>query len=244
MPRKVFTAGEVLAAADVNEFLMDQAVQSFAGTAARGSAISSPVEGMYTHLEDTDSLQFWNGSAWTTAALATGAGLVHLRTETFTGVNFVSLGSNADPVFSSLYDDYKILFTSTHSTTANRTWTFRLRANTTDESGGVYNFANIGRDANNVDVNSNGFNQTSARMNNNIYYPGVAGVFELDIRNPFAAKNTTATGHAIGVAVDYYQNQLLGFGVGNTNSYNGFTVLNSSGDFVDGQVSVYGYRKA
>jgi hypothetical protein len=190
----------------------------------------------------------WNGSAWdapsATNVLQVPIGLVHLRTATFTGVNFVSLGSNADPVFSSLYDDYKILFTSTHSTTANRQWSFRVRANTTDESGNVYNFANIGRDANNVDVNSNGANQSSARMNNNVYYPGVAGVFELDIRNPFAAKNTTATGHAIGVAVDYYQNQVLGFGIGNTTSYNGFTVLVNSGNFVDGQVSVYGYRKA
>jgi hypothetical protein len=36
MPRKVFTSGEVLSATDVNEFLMDQMVQTFAGTAARG----------------------------------------------------------------------------------------------------------------------------------------------------------------------------------------------------------------
>jgi hypothetical protein len=65
MPRKVFTAGEVLAAADVNEFLQDQAVMSFAGTAARGSAIGTATEGMLTYLNDTDTFQFWDGSAWT-----------------------------------------------------------------------------------------------------------------------------------------------------------------------------------
>jgi hypothetical protein len=64
MPRKVFTAGEVLAAADVNEFLMDQSVQSFAGTAARGSAIPSPVEGMMSYLEDTNDIQVYNGSSY------------------------------------------------------------------------------------------------------------------------------------------------------------------------------------
>ena len=64
MSRKVFTAGEVLAAADVNTYLMDQAVMSFAGTASRGSAIPTPVEGMTTYLEDTDVLQIWNGSIW------------------------------------------------------------------------------------------------------------------------------------------------------------------------------------
>ena len=66
MPRKVFTAGEVLAAADVNTFLMNQAVMTFAGSAARSSAISTATasEGMVTYLADTDTFQFWNGSAF------------------------------------------------------------------------------------------------------------------------------------------------------------------------------------
>jgi hypothetical protein len=66
MSRKVFTAGEVLAAADVNNFLMDQSVMSFAGTAARGSAIGTAVEGMVTYLEDINSLSVYNGTAYTT----------------------------------------------------------------------------------------------------------------------------------------------------------------------------------
>jgi hypothetical protein len=64
MSRKVFTAGEVLAAADVNSFLMDQTVMSFAGTAARGSAIPSPVEGMNTYLEDSNDYESYDGSNW------------------------------------------------------------------------------------------------------------------------------------------------------------------------------------
>jgi len=64
MPRKVFTAGEVLAAADVNNFLMNQSVMTFAGTAARSSAIGTAVEGMLTYLEDTNTFQYWNGSAY------------------------------------------------------------------------------------------------------------------------------------------------------------------------------------
>jgi len=65
MPRKVFTAGEVLAASDVNEFLQNQAVMSFAGTAARGSAIGTAVEGMVTYLNDSNSLSVYNGTDWT-----------------------------------------------------------------------------------------------------------------------------------------------------------------------------------
>lgn len=57
--RKVFTAGEVLQAADVNDFLMDQSVMVFAGTAARGSAIPSPTEGMVTYLQDSDAVQVY-----------------------------------------------------------------------------------------------------------------------------------------------------------------------------------------
>jgi hypothetical protein len=64
MPRKVFTAGEVLAASDVNEFLMDQMVQTFAGTAARGSAIGTATEGMLTYLADSNTFEYWNGTAY------------------------------------------------------------------------------------------------------------------------------------------------------------------------------------
>ena len=65
MPRKTFTAGEVLTAANVNTFLMDQSVMAFAGTAARGSAIGTATEGMLTYLDDSNAYQYWNGSAWT-----------------------------------------------------------------------------------------------------------------------------------------------------------------------------------
>ena len=62
--RKTFTAGEVLQAADVNDFLMDQSVMVFAGTAARGSAIPSPTEGMVTYRSDDDVVEVYNGSSF------------------------------------------------------------------------------------------------------------------------------------------------------------------------------------
>jgi hypothetical protein len=64
MPRKVFTAGEVLSASDVNEFLQDQMVMTFAGTAARGSAIGTATEGMLTYLADSNTFEYWNGTAY------------------------------------------------------------------------------------------------------------------------------------------------------------------------------------
>jgi len=63
VPRKVFVAGSILTAADVNTNLMDQAVMSFAGTAARGSAIPTPGEGMVSYLNDADRLEVYS-NAW------------------------------------------------------------------------------------------------------------------------------------------------------------------------------------
>ena len=62
--RKVFTAGEVLAAADVNGYLMDQTVMVFADATARTAAIAAPSEGMASYLIDTSSFEIYNGAAW------------------------------------------------------------------------------------------------------------------------------------------------------------------------------------
>lgn len=64
MSYKVFTNGSVLNASELNEYLMNQAVISFSNSTARSSAITSPVEGMLTYLEDVNTFQFYNGTAW------------------------------------------------------------------------------------------------------------------------------------------------------------------------------------
>jgi hypothetical protein len=76
MPRKEFDAFTRLDASDVNSFLMDQSVMTFGGTAARGSAIPTPVEGMVTYLEDSNSLQLYDGSGWTAAGGASSGNFI------------------------------------------------------------------------------------------------------------------------------------------------------------------------
>lgn len=61
---KTFAAGEVLAAADVNTFLMQQTLMVFADTTARDAAITAPSEGMFTYLSDVNLLTFYDGAAW------------------------------------------------------------------------------------------------------------------------------------------------------------------------------------
>jgi|TARA_R110000796_G_scaffold65083_1_gene150412 hypothetical protein len=72
--RQVFTAGEVLTAADVNGYLMDQAVMVFANIAARTSAISSPSDGMMSYLVDLAQVQVYSGSVLGWTAITGGGG--------------------------------------------------------------------------------------------------------------------------------------------------------------------------
>ncbi len=60
---KTFTTGEVLSAADVNGYLM-QGVLVFASAAARDAAITSPQEGQFAYLKDTNVTTYYTGSAW------------------------------------------------------------------------------------------------------------------------------------------------------------------------------------
>jgi hypothetical protein len=70
---KTFTTGEVLTAADTNGYLM-QGVLVFATAAARDAAITSPQEGQFAYLKDSNTTTYYTGSAWT--ALVSGSALV------------------------------------------------------------------------------------------------------------------------------------------------------------------------
>jgi hypothetical protein len=78
---KLFATGDVLTAAQVNTFLMQQTVMVFADSAARTTALSGVLaEGMVSYLQDTNSLEVYDGSAWVGAtgditALTAGTGI-------------------------------------------------------------------------------------------------------------------------------------------------------------------------
>jgi hypothetical protein len=60
---KDFTTGEVLTAADVDGYLM-QGVWVFADAAARDAAVTSPEEGNFAYLKDTNVTTYYTGSTW------------------------------------------------------------------------------------------------------------------------------------------------------------------------------------
>jgi len=77
-----FVTGEVLTAANVNNFLMNQSVMVFADATARTSALSGALnEGKLTYNLDTPSLEVNDG----TAIVAVGGAMKEKRIEAFTG---------------------------------------------------------------------------------------------------------------------------------------------------------------
>lgn len=71
--RKVFTVGEILTAANVNGYLMDQSVMVFANAAARSSAIPTPSEGMVSYRIDGKITEQYTGTSWEQIGLDTSS---------------------------------------------------------------------------------------------------------------------------------------------------------------------------
>jgi hypothetical protein len=80
---KTFTTGDVLTAGDTNGYLM-QGVWVFADAAARTAAVASPQEGNISYLKDTNSTEYYSGSAWVSIGGASG-GMTLLSTTTLSG---------------------------------------------------------------------------------------------------------------------------------------------------------------
>ena len=65
-------------------YLQDQVICVFASSTARDSAISSPAEGQFCFLTDSDSLQYYDGSSWVTTSL--GADITAVNTASNSGL--------------------------------------------------------------------------------------------------------------------------------------------------------------
>jgi hypothetical protein len=230
MPKKTFTAGEVLSASDVNTFLMDQSVMTFADSTARGSAIGTATEGMLTYLADTNVFEYWDASAYQPLVpVAAQAGLTLIATESFSAVSSHSLGNGT---FSSTYKNYRLIYNFLDSTTI--THTLRLRASGTDASGANYNTKGL-------------FSGTSAVTNINLAaqtawasYSAVGrNMLILDILGPNLAQTTLATGviYADGTG----DSRQVSFDHSLTNSYDSLSLIASTGN-LSGSVQIFGYK--
>jgi hypothetical protein len=159
---RTFTAGEVLTASNVQNYLQDQAVMVFAGSAARSSAIGTAnfAEGMVSYLKDTDRVESYNGTNWVSVAPTSTQGLTLINTTSFSAVSSFSLATDT---FTSTYDNY-VLIVNIRANTADAAMTIRLRAAGVDASAANYNFAYNTFRSNNTAANGGAAGQTSLTL--------------------------------------------------------------------------------
>lgn len=74
MAYKVFSNGNALNASELNTYLMNQSVISFATTTARDAALTAPIEGQLVWLEDSNKYVYYTGSAWTDLIVPAASG--------------------------------------------------------------------------------------------------------------------------------------------------------------------------
>jgi hypothetical protein len=67
LPRTTLVAGTTITASWANANVRDQVITPFASASARDSSWTSPIEGAYAHLNDTNKLTHYNGAAWVPA---------------------------------------------------------------------------------------------------------------------------------------------------------------------------------
>jgi hypothetical protein len=257
--RKVFAPGEVLTATNVQNYLMDQAVQVYAGTAARGSAIgSATTEGMVSYLADSNVVQAYDGSAWNSLAYSSAViipGLIPIAPSsvnyssgtatanslglvTFTGVSSVSLNG----IFTSSYLRYEVVFSGTNSA-GGTNFQFRYRAGGVDASAANTYFAAsyrmrsdsstfINAGSSNAEIILSGGSSSSTN------FAGRATINDVAV----SGTKTLHTGQHTVLetnTLNYFMN--TGSHTQGTSAYDGLTFYPGGGTFT-GTIQVFGYN--
>ena len=125
-----FTAGNVLTASEVNNYLMEQSVMVFATTAARDSAVTAPEEGMVCFINSgdrTEGLYTYTAGAWREARIPTpGFSATNSSAQTITPSTFtvVTVGTET-------YDHGSIFASNTFTVPAGYAGKWLLSAQVT-----------------------------------------------------------------------------------------------------------------
>jgi hypothetical protein len=226
----VYTAGEVLTAADMN--ITNSGIPVFATTVTRDAAFGGAGEktlaqGQYAFIEATNSTQVYNGSAW----VAVGASGLTLITSQVIGTAVASV--QVTGAFSTTYDAYKIIVAGGAGSVANTGIRMTLGATTANYYYGIP-----------LAIYSGGGAASLAGTNTTSWEVGSVNSASLNVNvelvDPF---NTKTTKMFAQVAKDTSGGSGGGF-LDNTTSYTAFTFTPSSGTFTGGTIYVYGYAKS
>ena len=234
--RKVFTAGDVLTASDVQNYLMDQTVMNFAGTAARSSAIATPTTGMTTYIGVTGTatipqIETYTGSAWQTPY---GLTLV-------ANVSFSAASIQVEGIFSAVYDNYRVELAI--DAPAASAWTgVQMVSGSTPTTTSTYSY--MRRFDYNTAAGGYEASATSDRMNAMFTNAAGFGFVGFDLANPFLTKNTflAGTGASRVTAGGAGYGYLVQGITPDTTSYNGIKFLFPAS--CAGTLKIYGYRNS
>ena len=231
--RKVFTAGDVLTASDVQNYLMDQTVMNFAGTAARSSAIATPTTGMTTYIGTTGTATIPQLEVYTGSAFQTLYGLTQVANASFSAAATVDLSN----VFTSTYKSYVLHIYATGTATAGIRIQY-LKAGTPKAAGyyGGILYSNFAGGSGQVPQNN--VNQAT------IGTIGTSGSFtRVEIGDP---NLVTGANNAYLVFQSVYaaggEHAVGGVSVA-SDTYDGFRLTTSTGTMT-GSVRVYGLRNS
>ena len=228
-----FTAGDVLTAAQMNESART-GVPVFADTTARDAAFGGTgektlAEGQLCYLENLNIVQYYDGAAWATVG-PDAPGMALVKTQTIgTAVSTVAVTD----VFSSTYDNYKILISGGAGSTGAQL-TMVLGATTT----GYYYGAN-GYNYSNSAAGVGAANQAAFAY---MGYFSADGIYsDIMVLGPNLAKQTVVTAQWAENKTNGASFSMSGY-LANTTQYTGFTIGVSSGTLTGGTIKIYGYK--
>jgi hypothetical protein len=148
---KLFSTGEVLTAANVNNYLMKQTVMVFADAATRTTALSGVlIEGMLSYRTDGHVHEYYDGSAWVATGNVSLTGTQTLTNKTLTSptINGGFTSSINESIVRGLEEDVNVVASAatgtinfdvstasiwyyTSNATANHTLNFRYNSGAT-----------------------------------------------------------------------------------------------------------------
>jgi len=165
-------------------------------------------------------------------------GLVHIKTADFSGAVSHSFGSDADPIFTSDYRNYKIIFENLQVPTSGENFSFRLRANTTDLNSSVYERQRL--EVSGTSITADRTTTTFALIGAVGSTGATKGAVVLEIQNPQTAVNKSFQSLNLFMASGSSSQYILMGQIASTAQHNGFTIF--TGQNISGTLSVYGYK--
>ena len=198
-------------------------VNPFADSAARATAIPSPVEGQMASLNDDNKVYRYDGASWKEI----GGGLALLGQTSGPGVSSLQI----DGVFSATYQNYRVIVNTT-SQTAAAEMRLRVRAGGTALTASQY----LRQDLNGTGGTASAAALTYSYMRMTNGTTATESNFCFDFLSPFEARRAYMTGLFAQPGSISATNYIIN----NSNAYDGIEIFPASGTFVS-SLRVYGY---